>query len=70
MDALKSLIRDKLRGSPAVAQLLEEKPELSEDPGALLRALEERGVVEEIYGYLDSNLQKPQDFKGGCSSTP
>ena len=59
MDSLKSLIRDKLRGSPAVAQLLEEKPELSEDPGALLQALEERGVVEEIYGYLDSSLQKP-----------
>lgn len=70
MDALKSLIRDKLRGSPAVAQLLEEKPELSEDPGALLRALEERGVVEEIYGYLDSNLQKPQDSKVVAAPPP
>ena len=70
MDALKSLIRDKLRGSPAVAQLLEERPELSENPGALLQALEERGVVEEIYGYLDSSLQKPQDPKSCHQATP
>ena len=69
MDALKSLIRDKLRGSPAVAQLLEERPELSENPGALLQALE-RGVVEEIYGYLDSSLQKPQDPKSCHQATP
>eukprot|EP00913_Durusdinium_trenchii_P031717 g29703.t1 len=74
MDALKSLIRDKLRGHPTVARLLEDRPELSDDPGSLLKSLEELGVVEEIYGYLDSReglrltmgchvqcLQKPEE---------
>lgn len=61
MDALKSLIRDKLRGHPTVARLLEDRPELSDDPGSLLKSLEELGVVEEIYGYLDSSLQKPEE---------
>ncbi|CAJ1415810.1 unnamed protein product [Effrenium voratum] len=59
MDALKSLIRDRLRGNPTAARLLEERPELQEDPAALLGLLEEQGVIEEIYAQLECSLQKP-----------
>lgn len=60
MDALRSLIRDKLRGNPLVAKAVEDRPELQEDPSRLLQYLEERGLIEDIFTSLESSLQKTE----------
>lgn len=56
MEALKPLIREKLRSSPAVAQVLEGRPDLQDDPVKLLQVLEEHGFVDDLYTCLEDSL--------------
>eukprot|EP00747_Dinoflagellata_sp_TGD_P096368 gnl/TRDRNA2_/TRDRNA2_166821_c4_seq1.p1 gnl/TRDRNA2_/TRDRNA2_166821_c4~~gnl/TRDRNA2_/TRDRNA2_166821_c4_seq1.p1 ORF type:complete len:634 (-),score=111.08 gnl/TRDRNA2_/TRDRNA2_166821_c4_seq1:143-2044(-) len=58
MEALKVVIRERLRGSPVVSKLLEERPDLRDNPAALLQYLEEKGLVEDLFASLESDLQK------------
>eukprot|EP00930_Biecheleria_cincta_P041598 TRINITY_DN28536_c0_g1_i2.p1 TRINITY_DN28536_c0_g1~~TRINITY_DN28536_c0_g1_i2.p1 ORF type:complete len:666 (+),score=98.49 TRINITY_DN28536_c0_g1_i2:81-2000(+) len=60
MDALRCLIRDKLRGHPLVARAVEDRPELQDDPSRLLQYLEERGLIEDIFATVESSLQETQ----------
>lgn len=60
MEVLKELIRERLRSSPSVARAIGERPDLQDDPVALLRHLEERGLVEDIFTSLEVALQKEQ----------
>lgn len=58
MDHLKAIIRDKLRGSPIVAKLLEERPELQDDPPGLLQFLEAQGLIEDLFLSVEGSLQQ------------
>lgn len=52
------MIRERLHTSPLVTKALEERPDLQSDPAALLRYLEEKGLVEDIFESLESGLQR------------
>lgn len=58
------MIRERLHASPLVARALEERPELQEDPVALLKHLEEKGLVEDIFASLESSLQRQPPARG------
>merc|ERR1719183_435246 len=60
MDALKSMIREKLRESPLVSKVLDERPDFQEDPAGLLQHLEDRGLVEDIFASLENTLSNRQ----------
>lgn len=58
MDALRTLIRERLLASPEVVKLIEAQPELRDDPSLLLRVLEERGLVDDLFAALEANLEQ------------
>eukprot|EP00928_Gymnodinium_smaydae_P042789 TRINITY_DN28783_c0_g1_i1.p1 TRINITY_DN28783_c0_g1~~TRINITY_DN28783_c0_g1_i1.p1 ORF type:complete len:641 (-),score=92.73 TRINITY_DN28783_c0_g1_i1:66-1988(-) len=65
MNGLKSLIRERLLGSPKLQELLRERPELREEPTQLLRYLEEHGLVDELFATLETTLQEREPWPAG-----
>lgn len=58
MEAVKAMIRERLQGDPRVAQTVEERPELRDDPVGLLKYLEEQGLVEDIFAFVERGLRQ------------
>lgn len=63
MDGIRGSIREKLRSSRIFQEVLRERPELrDEHPDEILRFLEDRGLLDDLFVSLESELRDKSDL--------